>query len=219
MLRTFFFIALTIALTEFAEAQIRAKTEEGKTVLLFEDGTWKFEEKAKTSEETPSMETTAIIIPAVAVDSSREITTKPAELFYLISPRLERYFGASGGKIRCKYSCSNNQGSIIIQLIWEIPVSDGNRYFGTFKEGTKVVFTTTDDQQVELMMGAENKFESLEKHNYSMISNSSFPLTQDQLEILTTRPIRKMEVDWKKKPEEYDVENTRFLVDSFPAIL
>jgi hypothetical protein len=59
-------------------------------------------------------------------------------------------------------------------------------------------------------MGNDGDLKRLEKQNYSVLSNSSVPLTQAQLTALTARPVRKMEVGWKKKPEEYEIALSRF---------
>jgi len=160
----------------------------------------------------------AAAVASVDVDSSKIFATEPKDLFYLPSPRLVRYFGESGGHIRCKLSCSNSLGVLKVHFMWEIPVSDGNRYFGSFKEGSKVTLNMDDGQMVELVMGDESSLKRLEKKNYSVISNVSQPLTKTQIAALLAQPFRKMEVEWKKKPEEYDVESSRFLMDTLPTV-
>jgi hypothetical protein len=67
-------------------------------------------------------------------------------------------------------------------------------------------------------MGKDGDLKRLEKQNYSVLSNSSIPLTQEQLTTLTSQPFRKMEVEWKKKPEEYEITQTRFLMDTIPTV-
>jgi len=216
MLRILFTSVLVFSIVIISSAQIRATTESGNKVLLLDNGTWQYDEKV---ENTSAVEVGVIIVPSIAVDSSRDINTEPEELFYLPSPRLVKYFGESGGNIRCKLSSSNNLGSVKIHFVWEIPVVDGNKYFGTFKEGTKVIFTMLDGQKVALVMGDENIVKRLDKHNFSLITNNSYPLTNEQLTVLTTQPIRKMEVDWKKKAEEYDIEKSHILQETLPTVL
>ena len=218
MLRTLVAIVFILAFTKLSFAQVRATTESGNKVLLFENGTWQYEEKLANAVEKSALTAGVAAVAIIDVDSSRTFATEPKDLFYLPSPRLVRYFGEAGGHIRCKLSCSNSLGIVKVHFMWEFPVSDGNRYFGSFKEGSKVTLKMDDGQEVELIMGAESSLKRLEKQNYSVISNASQPLTKTQIAALSAQPFRKMEVEWKKKPEEYDIELTRFLMDTLPTV-
>lgn len=218
MLRTLFSIVFLLAFTIVSFAQIRATTESGNNVLLFDNGTWKYEEKQVTTAETPVLAAGVVAVATIDIDSSKTIATEQKDLFYLPSPRLVKYFGESGGNIRCKLSCSNNLGVVKVHFQWEFPVSDGNRYFGSFKEGSIVTLEMDDGQMVELVMGDENDLKIFEKNNYSAISNVSQPLTNEQITAMIAQPIRKMEVGWKKKSEEYDLDLSRFLMDTLPTV-
>ena len=82
MLRTLVAIVFILALTNLSFAQIRATTESGNNVLLFDNGTWQYEEK--------SMNASAEVVTAatIVIDSSRTFKTEPKDLFYLPSQRL-----------------------------------------------------------------------------------------------------------------------------------
>jgi len=217
MLRTLLLIFFLVAFTKLSFAQVRATTESGNKVLLFDNGTWRYEEKPNNIAEHTALSAKAVSAAFLDVDSSRAFSTDLNELFYLPSERLVKYFGLSGGNIRCKLSCSNSFGMVKVHFMWEFPVSDGVRYFGWFKEGSKVTFTMDDGQMIALIMGGESNMKSFE-NNYSMISNASQPLTNEQLSALCAKPFRKIEVEWKKKPEEYDVQSSRFLMDTLPKV-
>jgi len=219
MLRTLIAIVVIHAFANLSFAQIRATTESGNKVLLFDNGTWQYEEQLINAAEKSTLTAKAVAVATLDVDSSKTFATDPEDLFFLPSPRLVRYFGESGGHIRCKLSCSNNLGIVKVHFMWEFPVSDGYRYFGSFKEGSKVTFTMDDGQKVELVMGDESSLRRLDNKNYSVISNASQPLTKTQIAALCAQPFRKMEVGWKKNPEEYDIELTRFLMDTLPTVL
>lgn len=218
MLRTLFLFVFLFAFTILSFAQIRATTESGNNVLLFNNGTWKYEEKHVTTGNETALTAGVLAAATIDIDSSKTFETEPKDLFYLPSPRLVKYFGESGGNIRCKLSCSNNLGVVKLHFKWEFPVSDGNRYFGKFDEGSIVTFTMDDREKVELVMGNESNLTIFEKNNYSMISNNSMPLTKTQIAALNAQPFRKMEVGWKKKSEDYDIELTRFLMDALPTV-
>ena len=218
MLTRIFLLFFLVTLVNFAVAQVRATTESGNKVLLFDNGTWKYDEQKVNTADKSAGAVAVVGVAAIAIDSSKVTAAKPKDLFYLPSPRLVRYFGEADGNIRCKLGCFNKLGVIQIQFIWEIPVSDGYRYFGWFKEGSKVTFTMEDGEQVEVIMGDENDKKVYEKSNYSMISNVSQPLSQEQIASFISKPLDKMEVDWKKKPEEYHLESPRFLMDMLPTV-
>ena len=73
-------------------------------------------------------------------------------------------------------------------------------------------------QKVDLIMGSESSFKAYEKNNYSMISNTSQPLTNMQLSVLRAQTLDKMEVEWKKKPEEYYIDQSNFLIEILPTV-
>jgi hypothetical protein len=208
--------ALLITFVNLSFAQVRATTESGNKVLLYDNGTWKYEEKIAETAEPEVV--AATLATAIAVDSTRIYQTEPEDIFYLPSPRLVKYFGEAKGRIRCKLSCSNNLGEIKLHFGWEFPVVDGNRYYGWFKEGSRVAFTMQDGQVVELLMGNDGELKRYEKRNYSVLTNSSIPLTHAQLAVLTAQPVSKMEVGWKKNPEEYEIEQSRFLMEALPTV-
>lgn len=218
MLRTFFLFVFIIAFSKFSYAQVRATTESGNRVLLFDNGTWQYEEKLASTTEITLLTTSAIVAATIEIDSSKTMATEPEDLFYLPSPRLVKYFGEKGGNIRCKMSCSNSLGIVKVHFVWELPVADSYRYFGWFKEGSVVTFTMDDGEKVELVMSDESKMDRFDERNYSRISNASQPLTMEQLTALSTQPFRNIEVGWKKNPEDYDVEQSRFLMDMLPTV-
>lgn len=224
MLRTLFFTVLIIAFANLSFAQVRATTESGNKVLLFDNGTWKYEEKSvNTAEESASTTEVAPVasvaaIATVEIDSSKSFATDSQNLFYQPSPRLVRYFGESGGNVRGKLSCSNSLGSVKIHFMFEFRVSDGDRYFGWLKEGSIVTFTMDDGQKLEVVLGDESDVKRFEKTNYSMIANASIPLTNSQLATLSGQPFSEIEVGWKKKPEAYDVDMPGLLMDLLPTV-
>lgn len=217
-------LLVLLLFTQLCFAQVRATTESGNKVLLFEDGTWKYEEKKATSvaKETTVAKETVIAVPVVlssiAIDSTKEFETETTELFNTPSPRLVRYFGEVKGRIRCKLSCSNNAGEVQIHYNWEIPIGDGVRYFGYCKAGTKLTFYMQDGQKVELLVGEDSSIKSMEKYNFTAIYGATQALTNEQLVALTSQPFRKLEVDWKKKPEAYEIELSKYFIETLPTV-
>ncbi|MDZ7606415.1 MAG: hypothetical protein U5K79_12710 [Cyclobacteriaceae bacterium] len=51
-----------------------------------------------------------------------------------------------------------------------------------------------------------------------MISNASQPLTKIQMTALSAQPLRKLEVEWKKNPEDYYVELSHLLMETLSTV-
>jgi len=109
-------------------------------------------------------------------------------------------------------------GKVTFQFVWEFPVSDGNRYYGWF-EDKKVTFTMEEGEEIVLTSGEKSEIKRYERNNYSVLTNMSLPLTSAQIQLLSTQPIRKISVEWKKKVEEYDVTDRRVIMDNLAIIL
>ena len=92
-MRNLLVIIICFSFSNLIWAQQRAITDTGDTVLLFQDGTWKFQEKVPEGGLKSAVATTAIATPMIKVDSSREAETEAVEILYELSPRLVRYFG------------------------------------------------------------------------------------------------------------------------------
>lgn len=220
MLR-FILLVAVLTFSQLTFAQVRATTESGNKVLLFDDGTWKYEEKTVNAQAKEVVAKPVVATPAVAaieVDATREITTKSAEFFYMPSKRLARYFGEEKGKMRCKLGCENTKGVIKVNYMWEIPVGDGNRYFGAFKTGSKLTFHLQNGEKVELLVGEDSEINTRAEYNFTAISGTTQPLSQTQIVALLASPVRKLEVGWKKKPEEYELPFSRYFIENLPTV-
>ena len=228
VMKQFILLALLLAATQISFAQIRATTESGNKVLLFDDGTWKYEEKkvTQTTPVTPVAAVPAVATPVVTpaakseinIDATKEVETELTEVFYTKSPRLVRYFGEDKGRVRCKMSCANTLGELTLKFSWDFQVGDGNRYFGYMKEGTKITIHMQDRQKLELFTAEDGNVRAMEKYNITNISGKTQALSQEQLAALMAQPVEKIEVDWKKKPEEYRMEDPNYFMANLPKV-
>ncbi|MCY1723313.1 hypothetical protein OU798_23385 [Prolixibacteraceae bacterium Z1-6] len=217
-MRRLFVLVSLIFFTQLSFAQVRATTETGNKVILFDNGTWKYEEKTVT-QETPALTVVTIpSVPSVAVDSTREIETKPVSYLRLPSPILERYFGEEKGRIHCRLSCSNHLGDIQVNYSWEMPVGDGQRYFGSFKAGSKLTVHLLDGKKVELFAGEDSNVDARPKYNFTAIAGTTQPLSTAQIDALIVQPFRKLEVEWKKKTEVYEIEASDYFMENLPLV-
>lgn len=221
MLRFVLIFALVV-LSQLSFAQVRATTESGNKVLLFDNGTWKYEEKSvsSTSEKTivdPIV--SPVVVPEVEIDTNREIIQPFTEFFYIPSARLVHFFGDEQGRIRCKLSCENKKGEVKINYMWEMPVGDGGRYFGYFKAGSKLTFHLQNGEEIELVAGEDSKIKARAEYNFTAITGFTQTLSQTQIAALLASPIRRLVVEWKKKPEVYELDYSRYFIENLPKIL
>lgn len=210
-------------------AQVRATTESGNKVILFDNGTWKYEEKkidTPAQEAKPADKSTAVVVAAtvpsakvVEVDTSREIQTDFGVVYNATSKRLDRFFGEENSKTRCKASCSNQKGDVKVHFLWEFPVGDGNRYYGYLKEGSLITLHFANGQKLELYSADGASWKTQEKYNFSALKGFTQNLNPDQIQILSTQALEKIEVEWKKDAEIYEVDDTNFFIQSLAKVL
>ena len=201
---------------QISYAQIRATTESGNKVLLFDDGTWRYDENEVRS--VPLTEPVTKQDVLTEVDVTKDAETEATTIFYMQSPRLVRYFGEEKARIRCKLSCSNQKGDIRIHYHWDIQIGDGQRYFGFLRSGSSFTFHMLDGQKVLVGVGEDSKVEAIEKYNKTGISGFTQVLSPEQLSALLAQPVDKMEVDWKKKAETYELDKPNYFMETLPSV-
>ncbi|MCT4587702.1 MAG: hypothetical protein N4A71_07770 [Carboxylicivirga sp.] len=209
-------LALTILLTAFSSitsAQvIKAITQHGETVVLYENGTWKYEkdlDKEKTVVTAPVAPLTPKKAPATAsigIDTTKNISSEKIEIFNAVSKKLSRFFGEEKGRVRCSASASNKKGVISIDFEFMMQVGDANRYFGYSSLDRNMSFQLSDGRTLNnsFTQNIEEKF--IEKWNVSYYKCGIVLSKEDVLQLLKNNTMR-MTVDWKKTEEEYIIEN------------
>jgi len=215
MKQALLFIAL-FALTAAASAQtVKAITQHGETVVLFENGTWKYEKeiKAGTSVETPTAVTLPAVVSAsssnkghIGIDATKEATSEKVELYNAVSKKLSRFFGEEKGRVRCSATASNNKGEISLNFEFMMPLGDANRYFGYSTLDRKVSFMLSDGSTLNHVFSKNTEEKFIEKWNISYYKASIIISHDDVIKILQNNTLR-MTVDWKKVEEEYLIDN------------
>lgn len=217
---------IVVLFSNIVMAQVRATTERGNKVILFDNGTWKYEEKKSdtqknndSKENNPVPAASVSATAKISVDNSIEVQTDYEILYTANSKRLERFFGEEKSKTRCKVSCSNNKGKVSLHFLWEFPVGDGNRYYGYLKEESLITLHLPGDQKLALRTAERATVQTREQFNFTAIKCYTKALTPEQLQVLLTQPILKFEVDWKKTPEVYEVDANNYFINKLPNIL
>ena len=192
-----------------ASAQIKATTENGKAVVLFEDGTWDY-----VSEETVQ----GMTAEAVEIDRSLTKESELTELYNAESKRLVKFFGPIKGKIRGRAKCMILEGKPKVFFQWEFGLLDSYRYFGQMKPGKILTIKTKSNASIELVLNEDIEMEYMEKYNYSIMKGACM-LNDEQFKMLMNNPVAEIEVHWKKTSESYTMNDAYFFSKSFAELL
>ena len=192
-----------------AAAQIEATTKDGKTVLLFGNGTWEY----VTENNVQKAE-----VVAVEIEEGLTKESPLEELYYAESKRLVKYFGPINGKIKGRAKCLIVNGQPKVFFQWEVRLLDSYRYFGQMKAGKKVNLKTKNNTSIELVLTEDMDLEFVEKYNFSIFKGAC-KLSEEQFTKLMNSPITEMEVDWKKEPEAYTLNDAYYFSKTFGELL
>lgn len=198
-----------LVLPMIVAAQIEATTKDGRTVLLFENGSWEYitENNVKT-------------IEAVDVEIEEGLTAESSleEIYYAESKRLVKYFGPLKGKIKGRAKCMVEDGQPKVFFQWEVRLLDSYRYFGQMKAGKKVTLKTKNNTPIELVLTEDIDLEFMEKYNFSIFKGAC-KLSEEQFKILINSAITEIEVEWKKESETYPVNDAYYFSRTFAELL
>ncbi len=208
------FIAL-IALPWAASAQtIKAITQHGETVVLFENGTWKYEKELTTESATstpvvPAPAATVVATPmakSFSVDTTKSLTSGKTEIFNAVSKKLARFFGEEKGRVRCSVSATNNKGEVSLNFEFMMPVGDANRYFGYTAFERNLRFMLSDGTAVNGTFTEKIEEKFIDKWNVSYYKASMILNNEDVTKLINNNAMRLI-VDWKKTEEEYIIDH------------
>lgn len=212
MKHLFILIVLLSATVSISAQTVKAITQYGETVVLFENGTWKYEKDLQTNASTanamvPAAVASAITTSSITIDNTKEVTSEKIELFNAVSKKLARFFGEEKGKIRCSVSATNNKGEVMINFEFMMPLGDANRYFGYTAADRPLQFTLTDGTVLKntFTQNIEEKF--IEKWNVSYYKASIVLSDEEVNQLIKSNAIR-LQVNWKKTDEEYNIDQT-----------
>ncbi|MBI9065592.1 MAG: hypothetical protein JEZ14_26650, partial [Marinilabiliaceae bacterium] len=116
-------LTLFLGLSISSMAQTKAITQTGKTVLLFDDGTWKYEHAEQTISGVAT-EGKTDITHAPLVNDTIIATSSKLDIFSEVSPRLKKFFGAEKSKINCTAEWHNDMGKVSLKLVFLVPIGD-----------------------------------------------------------------------------------------------
>jgi hypothetical protein len=201
MKHLFILFILFLATVSSSSQIIKAITQHGETVVLFDNGTWKYE---KDLQDSITSAKTSLPL-TITIDSNKEVTSDKTDLFNAVSKKLARFFGEENGRIHCSASATNSKGEIAVNFEFMMPVGDANRYFGNTAAECPISLVLANGTVLNstFTKNIEEKF--IEKWNISYYK-ASIVLTTDQVNQLLQNNAVRLSVSWKKTQEEYNIE-------------
>ncbi|PXX97145.1 hypothetical protein DF185_19200 [Marinifilum breve] len=198
------------------DAQIRMKTPEGKYVLLFNNGTWKYEEKIKLEEIKD-------IVPLNSKEEvAKEINLKDALLEKQVVIKGESVkiakFKDDLNTVKCDFQIVSKDNKVVLKTNWKLMDEEGFRFFGFITKKSFLSFELSNGEIV--ILHYKDSFEPKEYIKYGFTTYSAeLELSHDQITKLQTGYILNSSMKWTRRTETYNVINPDYFIKELPKIL
>jgi len=188
-------------------SQLNAVTDEGKKVVLYNDGTWEYYQK-------PIIQVVDEKINLEGLNDKSDLQ----ELYFDLSPRLERFFSSPKDKIRMKSQSIVENGLPKIYFQWEVYLGDGYRYYGYLKKEMEVNLNLKNGEKITLSINESLVTDFNERYATTKFAGLS-TLSESQLEKVLQENVASVEVFWKKASETYTLTDYSFFKNSFSKLI
>lgn len=198
------------------DAQIRLRTPDGRYVLLFDNGTWKYEEKIKVEEikeVVPLQPVEEVAKPIVL----KEVTLEKQTVIKGESAKLAK-FTKDKNTVKCDFQIISQNDKVILKTNWKILDAEGFRFFGFITKKSVLSLELSDGKIVNLPYAAN--FEPKEYTNYGFTTfTAELELNHDQIRKLQTGYIKNASMKWSRRTESYNVFDPDYFVKELPKII
>lgn len=216
ILLVFIFFGITVVI-----AQKRAITQEGKIVVLYENGTWKYlditeqKEKNATVQISETQKNTVEIISKTAILQSipKNYTSESIEFLYDESPTLRRFF-SENNKVLAKAKLVIENQNATLHTEWKVNVGDAIRYFGYFSPKQHIELNFEGGEKL-ILHNREKIYPNGSKKYPISTYQITYELDENALLVLSQHPIVSATMVWQKKTETYDSSNSQALMRLF----
>jgi len=218
MTRIFLFILFFVGLGMISHAQQIAKTNSGRVVVLFDNGTWKYVDD-QASDKTQST-VDAVSEKATVINAKIELKDAETEkLNFLNGPsaKLKKYFKHKN-IVNADLSLVSKNGKVNLLIDWKVMTGEGYSYFGYVKNGSKISLELMGGQVVDLIYTEEFDPKEYEKYGFSTYK-TQLNLSMEQVRLLQSNIITKATMSWSKRSEEYKISNPAYFVTEIPKLL
>ena len=218
MTRILLFVLFFIGVSMTLQAQQIAKTNSGRVVILFENGTWKYVDN-KSSEK-------AQLISPIVIEKSEVIDTKidlkdaeTQKLNFLNGPsaKLKKYFKLKN-IVNADLNLVSKDGEVSLNIDWKVMTGEGYSYFGYIKKGCVISLELMGGEIVDLTYTDEFEPKEYEKYGFSTYK-SQLVLSLEQIALLRSSIVTKATMTWTKRSEEYKISNPAYFVSELPKLM
>jgi len=194
-------------------AQLRLRTPEGKVVLLFDNGTWKYEKVKKEIAPVAEIKTEAeIAAPITIVDAELESQT----VIKGISEKLNN-FSKTNNVVKSDFQLIAKDQKVILKTNWKIMDAEGFRFFGYITKKSKMVFSLSNGEIITLQYQGNFAPKEYPKYKFTLFS-AELELNKDQIRKLQKAYIEKVDMYWSRRTESYSIYNPDYFVKELPKI-
>lgn len=196
------------------DAQKKIRTPEGQTVLLFDNGTWKYEEIKKEPKAVAPLKSKKELEKALVFrDSQLEYKT----VIEGVSTKLAK-FSKTKNQVKSEFQIVSKNGKVILKTNWKIMDAEGFRFFGFITKKSKMVFTLSNGDLVELQYN--RNFEPKEYPKYKFTTYSAeLEISQEQIRKLQKGYLQKVDMVWSRRTESYLIFNPDYFINELPKII
>ncbi|MDQ1771630.1 hypothetical protein GQR60_19500 [Labilibaculum sp. A4] len=195
-------------------AQLKLRTPEGKVVLLFDNGTWKYEEIKKVEEPVvPIKSAEEIAKPLVIIDAELESQT----VIKGISEKLNK-FSDTNNQVKADFQIISKEGKVILKTNWKIMDAEGFRFFGFITKKSKMLFSLSNGESIELQYAEDFEPKEYPKYKFTTFT-AELELNEDQIRKLQNAYLEKVEMYWSRRTESYEIFNPDYFVKELPKII
>jgi hypothetical protein len=218
MTRIFLFILFFIGVSMTMQAQQVAKTNSGRVVVLFENGTWKYVDDKPSDKSQP--------VAQIDVEKSKVIDAKielrdaeTQKLNFLNGPsaKLKKYFKLKN-IVNADLNLVSKDGELKLNIDWKVMTGEAYSYFGYIKKGGKISLELLGGQVIDLIYNEEFEPKEYVKYGFSTYK-TQLNLSLVQIALLRSNIVTKATMTWSKRSEEYKVSNPAYFVSELPKLM
>ncbi|PKQ60825.1 hypothetical protein [Labilibaculum manganireducens] len=195
-------------------AQLKLRTPEGKIVLLFDNGTWKYEEIKNVEKPVAQIKSAEEIAkPLVIIDTELESQT----VIKGISEKLNK-FSDTNNQVKADFQIISIEGKVILKTNWKIMDAEGFRFFGFITKKSKMLFSLSNGESIELQYAEDFEPKEYPKYKFTTFA-AELELNEDQIRKLQNAYLEKVEMYWSRRTESYEIFNPDYFVKELPKII
>lgn len=208
--------AIVLLVTGNLFSQEEAITKDGKTVMLNQDGTWKYIEKVV---EQPIESKTDCEYTTNEVDefTGNEKVIVKEEVFLTHTEESMKKYMKNRDYTTCKTYCAKIGGLKVLYVYWKLLTKEAYKYYGTIQKSAGFTIKLTNGEMMNLKYDSYDSGDANYKGGYTTYS-SYIILSDEDIDKLTSNEVDKVRMSWSKGYQDYEITNKRFFINQLPCV-